>query len=119
MLWMYQRVMFNKLDNPLNQGLMDLTRREMACFVPIIVLCFWIGLYPKPFIEPMMPSIMKVVEAVSPEYTADSTARVDARLVKARELAKQEKRTRLEHGHGQGTDDAGGHSHGPGADHSH
>jgi NADH-quinone oxidoreductase subunit M len=68
MLWLYQRMMFGKITNPVNEKLMDLTRREMVCFVPIIALCFWIGIYPQPFIEPMLPSINKIVEAVSPEH---------------------------------------------------
>jgi NADH-quinone oxidoreductase subunit M len=49
MLWLYQRTMFGKLDNPENAKLKDLDLREVMTLVPIVVCCFWIGLYPKPF----------------------------------------------------------------------
>ena len=51
MLWMYQRVFFGPLDNPENKAVKDLSFREFAYLIPIVVLCFWIGLYPKPFFE--------------------------------------------------------------------
>ena len=29
----------------------DLNARELATLVPLVVLCFWIGVYPKPFLD--------------------------------------------------------------------
>jgi NADH-quinone oxidoreductase subunit M len=49
MLWLYQRTMFGKLDNPENAKLSDLNLREIMTLAPIVVLCFWIGIYPQPF----------------------------------------------------------------------
>ena len=37
--------------NPKNEKLHDLTSREVLTFVPLIILAFWIGLYPKPFLQ--------------------------------------------------------------------
>ncbi|MBP2675255.1 MAG: nuoM [Deltaproteobacteria bacterium] len=53
MLWMFQRVMFGKVTIPENQGLRDLNGREIACMVPILLLVFWIGVYPQPFLRRM------------------------------------------------------------------
>lgn len=61
MLWMFQRVMFGKLDNPKNQKLQDLDAREIAIMVPLIFLIFYMGLYPKPFIDRMAPALDKVI----------------------------------------------------------
>lgn len=66
MLWMFQRVMFGELDNPKNQKLSDLNAREIAIMVPLIVLIFVMGLYPKPFIDKMDPAIKKLVAQVRP-----------------------------------------------------
>ena len=66
MLWLYQRVMFGKLDNPENQGFSDLNLRELATFVPLIILAFWIGLYPKPFLDYLHEPVNQIVERVRP-----------------------------------------------------
>ncbi|MDD2539460.1 MAG: NADH-quinone oxidoreductase subunit M [Desulfuromonadaceae bacterium] len=64
MLWVFQRVMFGELDNPKNQKLSDLNVREVVIMVPLVVLIFFIGLYPKPFIDKMEPAINKLVAQV-------------------------------------------------------
>ena len=51
LLWLYQRVFFGAVTNPKNEKLHDLTPREVATFVPLIIMAFWIGLYPKPFFQ--------------------------------------------------------------------
>jgi NADH-quinone oxidoreductase subunit M len=66
MLWMFQRVMFGELDNPKNQKLLDLNAREVAIMVPLIVMIFVMGIYPKPFIDKMDPAIRKLVSQVRP-----------------------------------------------------
>jgi NADH-quinone oxidoreductase subunit M len=58
MLWMYQRVMFGPLTNPANRDLPDLSKREVLVFVPILAMCFVMGLYPKPFLNRMEPSVL-------------------------------------------------------------
>jgi len=68
MLWLYQRTMFGKVDNPKNEGLADVGFREFALFVPLIVLAVWIGLYPKPFLDRLETSVARVVTRVSPQY---------------------------------------------------
>lgn len=64
MLWVFQRVMFGELDNPKNQKLLDLNAREITIMVPLIVMIFFMGLYPKPFIDKMDPAIKKLVAQV-------------------------------------------------------
>ncbi len=66
MLWVFQRVMFGELDNPKNQKLLDLNSREITIMVPLIVLIFVMGIYPKPVIDRMDPAIKKLVSQVRP-----------------------------------------------------
>ena len=66
MLWLYQRVMFGKLDNPENMNLKDLNLREAMTLIPIIVMCVWIGVYPKPFTEFMDAAVKNTVSIVNP-----------------------------------------------------
>jgi NADH-quinone oxidoreductase subunit M len=64
MLRALQRVIYNKLDNPDNEGMLDLSRRELAVLVPLIALIFWIGVYPAPFLRRIETSTSMLVEQV-------------------------------------------------------
>jgi NADH-quinone oxidoreductase subunit M len=73
MLWMYQRVFFGPITNPENEKLSDLNFRELAYLLPLVLLCFWIGLYPKPFlkvIEKPVEHLLQQVGAFGPEEMA-------------------------------------------------
>jgi len=65
MLWLFQRVFFGNLDNPENEKLTDCNTREVLYLLPLIILMFWIGLYPKPFLGRMEASVKKVVKMVN------------------------------------------------------
>src|SRR6185369_15526740 len=68
MLWLYQRTMFGKLDNPANEKLSDMNLREWATLVPLIIVAFWIGLYPAPFFRALDKPVNKLVEKLDPSY---------------------------------------------------
>src|SRR6185436_5148378 len=74
MLWLYQRTMFGKIENPKNEHLKDLNLREFATFTPLLILAVWIGLYPAPFLRRLGPSVNRVVARVNPEYRAQVVA---------------------------------------------
>ena len=65
MLWLYQRVFFGEMTQEKNKGLKDVNLREILTLAPLIVMCFWIGLYPKPFFEMTAKSAEKIVATVS------------------------------------------------------
>jgi NADH-quinone oxidoreductase subunit M len=57
MLWMFQRVMFGPIRHEENRHLTDLTLREKVVLLPLLVMIFWIGLYPQPFLSKMEASV--------------------------------------------------------------
>jgi NADH-quinone oxidoreductase subunit M len=70
MLYLYQRTMFGKIENPKNERLFDLSHREFATFAPLLVLAVWMGLYPSPFLRRIESSVNHIVVRVNPQYAA-------------------------------------------------
>jgi NADH-quinone oxidoreductase subunit M len=68
MLWMIQRVFYGECNNEKNNILTDITIREKILLVPMIVLVFWIGLYPKPFLKVIEPSVKNLIETMQANY---------------------------------------------------
>ena len=60
---------FGKLDKARNGRLPDLKGHELATFVPLVILVFVLGLYPKPLLAVMEPSVKK--------FAADFSHHVD------------------------------------------
>src|SRR5438094_1645656 len=72
LLWLYQRVFFGSVTNPKNEKLHDLTPRELVTFVPLIIMAFWVGLYPKPFFQILEQPVNQLVQTVRPNYPLTS-----------------------------------------------
>jgi NADH-quinone oxidoreductase subunit M len=66
LLWLYQRVFWGKVTNEKNLHLQDLNAREVATLVPLVVLCFWIGVYPKPFLAFLHLPAAQIAAIVQP-----------------------------------------------------
>ena len=45
-----RRFLWGPLTNPANKHLTDIGAREIGLMVPLVVLCFWIGFAPNPFL---------------------------------------------------------------------
>ena len=61
MLWMYQRVFFGKLTNEKNKGLPDLSWREVAVLLPIVIFMFWLGVRPGLILDKVEASVATVL----------------------------------------------------------
>jgi NADH-quinone oxidoreductase subunit M len=64
MLWLYQRTMFGKLDRPENRDLRDLDTREILTLAPLVLLAFWIGIYPKPVFDVLEEPVQRIVRQI-------------------------------------------------------
>ena len=75
MLWMVQRVFFGAVTHEENRGLRDLLPREWLLLLPLAALMLWIGLYPKPFLARIEPSVEALLVRARP---AGQELRLDA-----------------------------------------
>src|ERR1051326_6419720 len=70
MLYLYQRTMFGKIENPKNERLLDIDKREFATFAPLLVLAVWMGIYPAPFLRRIETTVQRITTRVNPQYAA-------------------------------------------------
>ena len=68
MLWMFQRVMFGEIKNPENMKLKDLNKREIATMIPMVLLIFVMGIYPKLFFTKMDVSVDQFLKSFKAKY---------------------------------------------------
>ncbi|MBV6632619.1 MAG: NADH-quinone oxidoreductase subunit M [Alphaproteobacteria bacterium] len=61
MLYLYRRVVFGTAPNDEVSSLPDVSRREIAIFLPLIVLVFWMGIYPSTFLDLMSASVESLI----------------------------------------------------------
>jgi NADH-quinone oxidoreductase subunit M len=64
LLWSYQRVFFGKNENPANQDLKDLSSRELAVLIPVLVFIVWIGVYPATFLGKSAATTRHVIQQI-------------------------------------------------------
>ena len=64
MLPMVQKIWFNPLDKPENQGMPDLSRRELVVLAPLLAGMIWLGFFPKPVLERVELSLTELVQTV-------------------------------------------------------
>ena len=68
MLWMFQRVMYGKLDNDANRALPDMTSGEKWALIPLVVFIFLLGVYPTTTLNKLNPSITAVMTQSGQQY---------------------------------------------------
>jgi NADH-quinone oxidoreductase subunit M len=66
LLWALQRIIYNPLDKDENKSLVDLSPRELAVLLPLLLGIIWMGLYPKPVLARMESATQQYVDHLQP-----------------------------------------------------
>ena len=75
MLVLYKKTFFGPITNPINEKLEDIKGREIVALIPLVMLVVYLGIYPKPILEPVDKSVKQLVQvmylkAITPEAKA-------------------------------------------------
>ncbi len=69
LLWAYQRMFTGPVTNPENEKLLDLSWRERAILIPLAVLIIFLGVYPKPALDRIEPSVDLILDRIEATTT--------------------------------------------------
>ena len=96
MLWLYRKVVFGAPQKEEVKALGDLNPREKLTFLPLLVLVFWMGIYPKPFFDIMHGSVAQITAIydeeqlqAAPRYYSAARAGTTADLDRSQEAAHE------------------------------
>ncbi|MCB1160026.1 MAG: NADH-quinone oxidoreductase subunit M, partial [Leptospiraceae bacterium] len=75
LLWFTKRFLFGEVTNENNKSLSDLNAREIGVLIPMVILIFWFGLYPKPFMDYLKPSVNVYLNSASVKAITERNAK--------------------------------------------
>jgi NADH-quinone oxidoreductase subunit M len=81
MLWLYRRVIFGPLDKPALKAILDLDRREIVIFVPLVLVVIWMGVYPSSFLDAIHVSAQNIVDNYQAALKAAGAAKGHVELI--------------------------------------
>jgi NADH-quinone oxidoreductase subunit M len=61
MLALYKKSFFGPVTNEKNNDLKDLDAKELTALVPLVAIVIWLGVYPKPVLEPIDTSVKALI----------------------------------------------------------
>ncbi len=62
MLAAYKKAFFGEITNEANRNLPDVNKRELGALIPLVIIMVWLGVYPKPVLEPINNSVESIVQ---------------------------------------------------------
>lgn len=68
LLWLFEKVFLGPVTHGENQTLKDVNWRELLVLIPLLIVIFWIGLYPKFFFDLINPTVQTMLSTVLPVY---------------------------------------------------
>ena len=71
MLSSYKKAFFGEVTNEKNRKLPDLNKGELFALVPLTIIAVWLGVYPKPILDPINNSVKSVVALMHEKAITD------------------------------------------------
>ena len=70
MLWLYQRVFYGPTPDSVEHHVTELSGREWACILPLIVMMVWMGTYTQTFLTPVTKATARLLQQAPVTHTA-------------------------------------------------
>jgi len=71
MLTAYKKMFFGEVTKDENRNLPDVNKRELIALIPLAIITIWLGVYPKPILEPINNSVEAVVQLMHNKSTTE------------------------------------------------
>jgi len=75
MLAAYKKMFFGEVTLEENRNLPDVNKRELVALLPLVALTIWLGIYPKPILEPINNSVESIVQLMHDKAQTDEAKR--------------------------------------------
>ncbi|MEA3372152.1 MAG: NADH-quinone oxidoreductase subunit M [Campylobacterota bacterium] len=62
MLAAYKKAFFGEVTKEENKNLPDVNKKELVALIPLTIITIWLGVYPKPVLEPINNSVESIVQ---------------------------------------------------------
>jgi len=108
LLWAFQRVFHGEPDEA-NASMRDLSLSESLVMAPLVVLIVFMGVFPKPFLDRIAPSVDRLVHHVEANsgHREPAVSRDGERVVPVSERRSEAGRTAEDAGPGRGSGETG------------
>ncbi len=87
MLWLYQRTFYGKASESLSHHMPDLSAREWAVSLPLLLLMFWMGIYTQTFMPPISAQNARILQQYQQQQNRPQLAVTPDRNFSASEVA--------------------------------
>ena len=88
MLAAYKKMFFGEVTKEENKNLPDVNKRELVALIPLTIITVWLGIYPKPILEPINNSVESVVQLMHDKAITEEAKSRIPNLVKGVEITK-------------------------------
>ena len=88
MLAAYKKMFFGEITIEENRNLPDVNAREWLALLPLAVITIWLGIYPKPVLEPINNSVEAIVQLMHDKSITEEAKSRIPNLVKDIEITR-------------------------------
>jgi len=88
MLAAYKKMFFGNVTIEENRNLPDVNKRELMALIPLSIITIWLGVYPKPVLEPINNSVASIVQLMHNKSTTEEAKKRIPNLVQGIEITR-------------------------------